>query len=120
MHWLGHRPYAEIPGTAVGFDVALMPWLDNEWIEHCNPIKLKEYLALGLPIVSTDFPEVHHYADVVRIGRDHDSFVNEVEKALLDRTSGAARRQAIVGATWNQRALDLIALAEGDTQDRGS
>ena len=47
----------DIPAYGSGFDVALMPWLGNAWIEHSNPIKLKEYLALGLPVVSTDFPE---------------------------------------------------------------
>ena len=65
VHWLGFRPYEQIPSYGAAFDVALMPWLRNEWIQHSNPIKLKEYLALGLPVVSTDFPEVHHYADEI-------------------------------------------------------
>ena len=64
VHWLDFRPYEQIPGYGSGFDVALMPWLDNDWIKHANPIKMKEYLALGLAVVSTDFPEVDRYADV--------------------------------------------------------
>ena len=48
VHWLGYQPYADIPSFGRGFDVAIMPWLDNEWIRFANPIKLKEYLALGL------------------------------------------------------------------------
>ena len=75
VHWLGYRPYEEIPRFGSGFDVAIMPWLRNGWIEACNPIKLKEYLALGLPIVSTDFPEVHYYEDLVRIAGDADEFI---------------------------------------------
>ena len=71
VHWLGQKPHEEIPRYGSGFDVALMPWLDNEWIRSCNPIKMKEYLALGLPVVSTDFPEVRHYADVIRVAAGH-------------------------------------------------
>ncbi len=120
VHWLGYRPYQDIPRYGSGFDVALMPWLRNEWIEHSNPIKLKEYLSLGLPIVSTDFPEAHHYADFVRIAEDHDSFVIEVQKALADAPSAAVRRQSVIGSTWQQRACDLVTLAEGDQQRRGA
>ena len=75
VHWLGFRPYEEIPSYGAAFDVALMPWLRNDWIEQCNPIKMKEYLAIGLPVVSTDFPEVHFYSDTIAIAGDADHFV---------------------------------------------
>ena len=53
----GSTDEAFLPTFAAAFDVALMPWLMNEWIESSNPIKLREYLAIGFPIVSTWFPE---------------------------------------------------------------
>ncbi|GAG08945.1 unnamed protein product, partial [marine sediment metagenome] len=52
---LGQKPYEQIPHYGKCFDVAIMPWRQNRWIEACNPIKLKEYLALGKPVVSTPF-----------------------------------------------------------------
>ena len=94
MHWLGFRPYEEIPRYGAGFDVAIMPWRDNEWIRNCNPIKLKEYLALGLPVVSTDFPEVHRYASVVRIARSPEEFVQLVATTLDDGGPGNRRNCA--------------------------
>jgi glycosyltransferase involved in cell wall biosynthesis len=114
VHWLGFRPYEEIPAYGAAFDVALMPWLRNDWIRYSNPIKLKEYLALGLPVVSTDFPEVHHYADVIAIARDEDSFVELVRAALDGRGVGteASRRARVDGATWDRRAEELIGLGE--------
>lgn len=44
---LGQRPYEQIPHYGKCFDVAIMPWRQNRWIQACNPIKLKEYLAVG-------------------------------------------------------------------------
>ncbi|MEZ5988071.1 MAG: glycosyltransferase [Planctomycetota bacterium] len=52
VHLLGRRGYEDIPAYGSGFDVGLMPYRDVEWIRCSNPIKLKEYLALGLPVVS--------------------------------------------------------------------
>jgi glycosyltransferase involved in cell wall biosynthesis len=114
VHWLGYRPYEEIPRYGAGFDVALMPWLDNEWIRHSNPIKLKEYLALGLPIVSTDFPEAHHYQPWVRVARSPEQFVALVRQTLLDGGPGTAadRRAAVQDASWTSRAEQLIAVCE--------
>jgi GT2 family glycosyltransferase/glycosyltransferase involved in cell wall biosynthesis len=115
VYWLGSRPYEEIPAYGAGFDVALMPWLRNQWIQHSNPIKLKEYLALGLPVVSTDFPEIHHYADVVAIAADDDAFVALVRAALDGHAVGTteSRRARVAGATWDNRAKDLLAIGEG-------
>ncbi|MFC7494570.1 MULTISPECIES: glycosyltransferase [unclassified Nocardioides] len=110
VHWLGYRPYASIPALGRGFDVALMPWLDNEWIRFANPIKLKEYLALGLPVVTTDYPEVEDYRDRVRVATDADEFVALVRAALEDPGDPAALRESVLGATWQARAHDLVEL----------
>ncbi len=115
VHWLGFRPYEDIPAHGAEFDVALMPWLRNDWIEHSNPIKLKEYLALGLPVVSTDFPEVHYYSDAIAIARDADHFVGLVREALQGNALGTeqTRRARVEGSTWDRQADALVALGEG-------
>ncbi|MEU4533562.1 glycosyltransferase [Streptosporangium sp. NPDC023825] len=114
VHWLGFRPYEQIPAYGSGFDVAIMPWLDNPWIRHSNPIKLKEYLALGLPVVSTDFQELASYADRVRIATDGDLFLDAVRATLRDGGLQPADtiRGSVLGASWASRAAQLMALAE--------
>jgi glycosyltransferase involved in cell wall biosynthesis len=109
VHLLGHRPYASIPAYGSAFDVALMPWLTNRWIHYANPIKLKEYLALGLAVVSTDFPEAHHYGHLLRIAGDHASFVQAVADTLDDGgpATPAQRRAAVVTSTWDRAAALL-------------
>lgn len=116
VHLLGFRPYSEIPKYGSGFDVALMPWKLNEWIRLCNPIKLKEYLALGLTVVSTPFPELDYYGDLVRVASEPSMFVAEVERALRETTGPAersVRRASVASQTWAKRARELMELCEG-------
>jgi glycosyltransferase involved in cell wall biosynthesis len=114
VHVLGPRPHDEVPGYGRGFDVALMPWNDNEWIEHANPIKMKEYLALGLPVVSTDFPEVRRYRDLIRIAGDREGFVRAVSETLGDGglATPAERVAAVASATWEVAAQTMRSAAE--------
>ena len=114
VHRLGFKPYEEIPRYGSGFDVALMPWLDTEWIRHSNPIKLKEYLALGLPVVTTAFAEAWAYRDWLRIARSRQEFVELVRLTLADGGAGGAgqRRAAVAGCGWSRQASQLIELAE--------
>lgn len=117
VHWLGYRPYEQIPAYGSGFTVAIMPWLDNQWIRHSNPIKLKEYLALGLPVVSTGFAEVAHYTDRVRTAVTPADFVTAIRATLEDgglRTP-EERRASVLGASWQARADTVIGLVEGRT-----
>lgn len=114
VHWLGFQPYELIPAYGRHFDVALMPWLRNEWIAHSNPIKLKEYLAIGLPVVSTDFPEAREYSDVIAIASNYGEFVDLVRAAIAGRSVGSEtiRRDRVAELTWDKQAERLLALGE--------
>ncbi|MGV9302136.1 glycosyltransferase [Nonomuraea sp. NPDC003727] len=114
VHWLGFRPYELIPAYGSAFDVALMPWLDNDWIRHANPIKLKEYLALGLPVVSTDYGELSRYTDRVRVAAGADLFVKAIRVSLAEGPPRPpdALRASVLGDDWSVRAAELRALAE--------
>lgn len=103
---LGQKPYEQIPYYGKCFNVAIMPWRQNRWIEACNPIKLKEYLALGKPIVSTPFSELDKYLDVVYRARTPEEFAQSIKRALAEDSDKriAARRQKVAGASWDGKA----------------
>jgi len=99
----GPIPYEELPAWAARFDVGIMPWLRNEWIRYCNPIKLKEYLAAGFPVVSIDFPELAPYHDLVRAVDDAEGFVAAIRAELAagrDDAGRAARQAAVADSSW--------------------
>lgn len=112
VHWLGFRNYDEIPALGRGFDVAIMPWLNNEWIRYANPIKLKEYLALGLPVVSTEYPEVDYYREQVLVAPDRSGFVRLIGEALAAPGDAAARNAFVRPFSWAGRASALLTLLE--------
>ncbi len=78
MHFLGRKPYADLPAYCRQFDVGLIPFKINDLTRAVNPIKLREYLAAGLPVVSTPLPEVKLYEETVEIA----AAVAEVEAAV--------------------------------------
>jgi glycosyltransferase involved in cell wall biosynthesis len=58
LRYLGPREYRELPEVMAGFDVAMMPFALNEATRSISPTKTLEYLAAGLPVVSTRVPDV--------------------------------------------------------------
>jgi GT2 family glycosyltransferase len=114
LTWLGFRPYERIPAYGTGFDVAIMPWQDNDWVRRANPIKLKEYLALGLPVVSVDFPELARYSNVVSVAASREEFIEKVAAALENggRGTPSSRRAAVADASWDRRARELMTAVE--------
>lgn len=103
---LGQKPYEQIPHYGKCFDVAIMPWRQNQWIEACNPVKLKEYLALGKPVVSTPFAELQKYRDVVYEAKTPGEFAKCIRKALAEDNPVrvAARRKIVEVDSWESKA----------------
>ena len=107
---LGQRPYEQIPEYGKCFDVTIMPWLRNRWIAACNPVKLKEYLALGKPVVSTPFAQLELYGDLVRVADTPETFAEEIRAALADDSPEAIehRRSFVEQFTWDRITADVI------------
>ena len=105
--FLGERPHTALPGYAQHWDASLLPFRDTPQIRSCNPLKLREYLAAGRPVVATDFPALDGYRDVVRVATDPRSFASALEDA---RGEGSARRldrrRLVQGESWDARAQE--------------
>jgi glycosyltransferase involved in cell wall biosynthesis len=99
--------YADLPGVMAGFDVALMPFALNEATRSISPTKTLEYLAAGLPVVSTRVPDVvADYADVVHLADDGPSFAAACRAVL---TSDPAARDRRVRPLQRRQEWDAIA-----------
>jgi glycosyltransferase involved in cell wall biosynthesis len=112
VHLVGPRAFDALPACCKAFDVGIIPFKRNALVRAVNPIKLREYLAAGLPVVSTPMAEVQRYRPGVFIGADAESFEAACVQALQARHAGAAaERQALVaGETWEARVEQLSAL----------
>lgn len=107
VHLLGRRPYAELPSFCKGFDVALLPFLRNELTFNCNPLKVREYLAAGLPVVATDLPEVRRLGQCVLADSAAD-FPAKVRACLAD--GGGPRRERaerVISERWEAKAEEI-------------
>lgn len=109
VHLLGRRSYGELPPYARGFDVGLIPFRVNELTRAVNPIKLREYLSAGLPVVSTALPEVRRYGNWVLAAKSAEEFVLQCERAMVDMPADSirARQQAMEAETWEAKVKQL-------------
>ena len=93
IHVLGPRPHGELPRYCKGFDVGIIPYrMQDRRMQSVNPLKLREYLAAGLPVVSVDLPEARGVAEDILIADTPEEFVARIEQALT-RNSPARQRQ---------------------------
>lgn len=106
VHVLGRKPYEELPAYCKGFDVALNPFVVNELTLASNPLKVREYLAAGLEVVSTDIPEVA-VLDNCRIGHTHDEFIRQIEEVLRNPKGRREVSDSIKNESWDARVDQL-------------
>ncbi len=110
---LGARPHAALPSYAQHWTAGLIPFLDNAQIRASNPLKLREYLAAGRPIVATPFPAMLPYAEHLAVAATPEAFADALRATLLDPPgAAAARRAAVAGESWDARAAAAAALID--------
>ena len=114
-HWLDYKPQPELPAFVGGFDVGLMPYRIVDSIRSGYPLKLHEYLAAGLPVVSTMLPEAMPFSDVVAFADGVDAFERMVEKALTSNSDQQVRQRIAVAKenSWEVRYAEVECHLDG-------
>jgi glycosyltransferase involved in cell wall biosynthesis len=109
VHVLGRRPHAQLPAYCKGFSVGIIPYVLNERLLHVNPIKLREYLSAGLPVVSVALPEVAPYAAYCTVAHSYEEFEAAVVGALASDSPQRRRErsEAMRAETWQARVADV-------------
>ena len=109
VHLLGQKPYAALPGYCRAIDVGIIPFRMSELTVRANPLKLREYLAAGLPVVSTPLPEVARYNGMVRLASGPEEFLSGLEAALGERSDVMTRQrmEAMRVEGWETRVAEI-------------
>ena len=103
VHFLGPRAHHLLPGYCQHWTVSLLPFCNNAQIRACNPLKLREYLAAGRPVVSTSFPALKPYGKLIDVIHNAPAMVRALKRAL-DRDVTRASQKAVLKDTWAARA----------------
>jgi len=108
VHLLGARPYVGLPEVLRGADVALVPYAINDLTRSVFPMKVYEYLAAGLPVVTTPLPALAEITGVV-VAADAPATVAAVERALAEDSPAArrARSAAVRENSWDARLEEI-------------
>src|SRR4029077_5460250 len=113
IHYLGAKPYATLPAYGSAFDVAIIPYRLTQQVFCANPIKLREYLAMGKPVVSVSTPEIDKFADVVAIAHTREEYLAKLDSVLsrVNSPEDIRRRQKRVAAEgWDARLTRVLAV----------
>ncbi len=122
---LGQKPYAELPAYSAHFDVGLIPFAYDELTVAVNPIKLREYLSAGMPVVATGLPEIELLADnpMLRTGRTAGEHVAGIRHFLaLERGAGERRAAALsmISESWLGRCAEMARQVEAARRVSGA
>ncbi|MDN3550202.1 glycosyltransferase [Mucilaginibacter aquaedulcis] len=94
IHYLGPKTYEQLPDYMAGWDIALIPFFLNESTRFISPTKTPEYLAAGLPVISTPIRDVvnpYGINNLVSIGSNADDFIKLAEDILADERADVDR-----------------------------
>jgi len=125
-HFLGAKEHNELPKYIHNWNVAILPFVDNKQIQMCNPLKLREYLASGTPVVTTDFNALKNYRAHLQVATGKKPFhqailfanaeitptvnFNEIDNIndVLQLTQlQKNRKSSVMGESWEKRANDV-------------
>jgi glycosyltransferase involved in cell wall biosynthesis len=107
-------PFADLPASLVSANLFIMPFVVNELSKSCSPLKIKEYLACGRPVVAMAVPETQRLKAYVHVAEDRTSFIDAVVAAVNGSLpfDAQAVRLMIARERWADKAKEFIEFVE--------
>jgi glycosyltransferase involved in cell wall biosynthesis len=119
--FLGRRPYESLPAYGKAFSAAIIPYHLTPQVLHANPIKLREYLAMGKPIVSVSTPEIDKFAAHVRIAKSSEEMLAHLDAVVpvgLSRDELEAQLALASTMTWDANLRRVLERVEARLERR--
>ncbi len=112
--FLGPQPSKKLPDYLKTFHIGIIPNVKNAQTAAVYPMKINEYLAAGIPIVTTDFAPLDEFSDVITIAHSTSEFIEGLEKELASDNDQkrAARQELAKKNSWDNRALAFEKIVE--------
>lgn len=110
VHLLGHRPYHQLPDYLRGMDVGLLPTHVNDYTRSMFPMKYFEYLAAGLPVVSTPLAFTEQQRAGLKVAGQAEGFRLAIAEQLAHGRFNRTQSERMVGEhTWGSRLKVMLA-----------
>ncbi len=109
IRYLGPVPFERLPQYARIFDVGIIPFIINDLTIACNPLKLLEYLSLGISVVSTNMPEVKKMEPNVIVADTKEQFIASIRTAVSQNSEKerSERRTFAEQYSWQSIAENI-------------
>jgi hypothetical protein len=128
IHWLGMKPYAELPAYFSGWQIGFLPFALNESTRFISPTKTPEYLSAGLHVISTPIRDVvtpYGQLGLVSIAQNADEFIAAAEKIFEEFENASWQSdvskfldQMSWDSTWSAMDQLIESVLSSKTRDR--
>lgn len=110
VHLVGPMPPDQLPGLAAEASVLILPYADLPVTRAIQPLKLKEYLATGRPVVARNLPAVVEWFDALDAVPDSDAFLRAVHRRIETGIPSAqiAARQRLESESWSAKSEQFV------------
>jgi glycosyltransferase involved in cell wall biosynthesis len=120
LHFIGQRRYEELPDYGRLFSAAIMPFRLTKESWHANPLKLREYLAMGKPVVSVGIPEADRFADIIEVAHSREEFLaclDKVVQAPETREAVQRRIDRVASSSWEARVAEVLRVVQASLEE---
>jgi glycosyltransferase involved in cell wall biosynthesis len=107
VYFLGAKPYKELPNYLQHSDVGAIFFKRTPLIESVSPIKLYEYMAAGLPVVSIEWNELKLLNSPALLASEKDEFIAALHKVLSEDKDGKVYREYARENSWQKRVDNI-------------
>jgi len=104
FRYIGSVAYNELPEYLNSFDICIMPYKNDETTHYVAPLKFKEVILSGRPVISTVIPNISEYVRFVKCAEGRDDFLRYIDDAVLNKGKNTAFSGLFANETWEEKA----------------